>query len=95
MPRSGIAGSYGSSAFSFQKELFSIYFYLPAPSLSCGMLDLWSLLQHVGSLFVACEPLVVACEIQFPDQELNTGRLRWEYEVLATGPPGKSFKKIL
>ena len=50
-----------------------------------------SLLQRVGSLVVACGLLVVACEIQFPDQGSNLGPLHWEFRVLATGPPGKSL----
>ena len=31
--------------------------------------------------------LVVACDIQFPDQGLNLGPLHWELRVLVTGPP--------
>ena len=34
--------------------------------------------------------LVAACGIYFPDQGSNLGRLHWELQVLATGPPGKS-----
>ena len=48
------------------------------------------MLQRVGSLTVVCELLVVACGIQFPDQESNSGPLHWEFGVLARGPPGKS-----
>ncbi|XDB51726.1 hypothetical protein ABFV05_005342 [Capra hircus] len=36
---------------------------------------------------VACELLVVACGIWFPDQGLNLGPLNWECGVIATGPP--------
>ena len=36
-----------------------------------------------------CKLLVVACEIQFSDQELNQGPLHWELNILATGLPGK------
>ena len=34
--------------------------------------------------------LVVACRIEFSDQELKLFPLHWELSVLATGPPGKS-----
>ena len=34
--------------------------------------------------------LVVACRIEFSDQELKLSPLHWEHSVLATGPPGKS-----
>ena len=44
---------------------------------------LGSQLQHAGSL-------VVACEIQFPDQGSNPGPLHWEHGISTTGPPGKS-----
>ena len=36
--------------------------------------------------------LVVACGIQFLDQGLNCSPLHWEHGVLATGPPGKSWR---
>ena len=41
-------------------------------------------------LVAACELLVAACGIQFPNQGLNSGPLHWERAVLLTGPPGKS-----
>ena len=45
---------------------------------------MWVLqLQHV-------ESLVAVCGVLFPDQGLNLGTLRWDCEVLATGPPGQS-----
>ena len=47
-------------------------------------------LGHVGSLVVACELLVAACGIQFPDRGWNPGLQHWESGVLAMGPPGKS-----
>ena len=50
-----------------------------------------SLLQLVGSLAVACKLLVVACEIQFPDQRSNPGLLYWQHRVLATELPGNLF----
>ena len=41
-------------------------------------------------LVAACKFLVVACGIQFPDQESNLGFLHWKPRALATGPPRKS-----
>ena len=38
----------------------SLSSYLPVPALSCSTRDLPSLLQHVGSLVVAFELLIVA-----------------------------------
>ena len=46
-----------------QNILKKIFFYLAALSLSCGMWDLPSSLQHAASLAAACEFLVAACEI--------------------------------
>ena len=48
--------------------------YLAVLGLSCGMPNLWSSLQHVGS----------------SSQGWNLGPLHGEHDVLATGPPGKS-----
>ena len=39
----------------------------------------------VPVLVVACGVLVVACEIQLPDQGSNPGALHWDHGVLATG----------
>ena len=39
--------------------------------------------------------LVEACGIEFPNQGSNLGPLQWESGVLATGPPGKSFNRLL
>ena len=39
---------------------------------------------------VACELLIAACRIEFPDQGWNPGFLHWEYGVLANGQAGKS-----
>ena len=55
---------------------------------ACWMFDLH--LWHAGSLAMACERSVAACELQLPDQGSNPGPLNWEHRVLATGPPGKS-----
>ena len=52
----------------------------------CRLFQLW----HVGYFTAVCEPLVVACGIQFPDLGSNPGPLHWEFTVLAIGPPGKS-----
>ena len=48
-------------------------------------------LQHMGSYVAACELLVAARGIWFPDQGLNLGPQHEEHRVLATGPPGKSL----
>ena len=40
---------------SFQKYLFILFSYLAVMGLSCGMPDLGSSFQYVGSLGVACE----------------------------------------
>ena len=50
--------------------------------LNWGPQDLWSSLQHVWFL-------VVACGIYFPDRGLNPGPLHWEQGT--TGPPEKSL----
>ena len=39
----------------------------------------------------ACELIVVACGIPFPDQGLNPGPLHWEHKIFTTGPPEKSL----
>ena len=75
---------------NFLKLILKISAYLATPGLSCGTGHLWSLLRHASSLVVACELLVAACGIYFPNQGLNLGPLHWECRVLATGPPGKS-----
>ena len=56
-----------------------------------------SQMQHVGSLaFIsACELLVAACRIQFPDQGSNLSPLHWQHGVLATGPQGKSNSHLI
>ena len=41
-------------------------------------------------LAAACELLVAANGIEFPDQGSNPDPLLWERRALATGPPGKS-----
>ena len=42
--------------------------------------------------FRACELLVTACGIWFPDQGANPGPLHWELRVLATGPLEKPLQ---
>ena len=49
--------------------------YLAVLGLSCPTWNLWSLLQHAGSLVVGCKLLVGACGICFPDQGLKPGSL--------------------
>ena len=72
---------------------FLIFIYLALLGLSCGTGELqW---QHVGSLVAACELLIAACGIQFPDQGLNLGPLHWELRVVTTGPLGKSQNMLL
>ena len=44
------------------KTIF-LFIYLAVPGLSCGMLELQSLLRHAESLVVAFELLVAACGI--------------------------------
>ena len=43
---------------------------------------------------MACEPLVAACGIQFPDQGLNTGPCIGSAD-LVPGPPEKSLSATL
>ena len=62
---------------------------MAVPSLSCGMQDLRPSLHHVGPLVAACELLVAACRIKFPDQGSNPGPLHEQHGILTTGPPGK------
>ena len=45
--------------------------------------------------FVAIWGVPCMLGLQFPDQWLNSGRLRWEHGALATGPPGKSLVSLL
>ena len=49
---------------------------------------------HAESLVAACELLVMACGISFPNQGSNLGPLHWERVILATGQPGKSLGTI-
>ena len=42
---------------------------------------------HAESLVAACELLVMACGISFPNQGSNLGPLHWERVILATGLP--------
>ena len=48
----------------------------------------------MGVLAMACEPLVAACGIQFPDQGLNTGPCIGSAD-LVPGPPEKSLSATL
>ena len=49
---------------------------------------------HAASLVAACELLVMARGILFPNQGSNLGPLHWEHGILATGQPGKSLGTI-
>ena len=71
----------------YHKRYIFLNIYLAAVGFSCGTWDIWFLLRHARSLVAACELLVVACGIQFPDQRWNLGSLLWEWGVPATGPP--------
>ena len=53
----------------------------------------WVFVVACGILLIvaACELLVKACGIQFPDQGWNPSPLSWECGVLAIGPAGKSL----
>ena len=63
----------------------------PVSFISPALASEFSFFNLFGCNFVeACEPLVEACGIQFPDQKSNPGPLHWEHGVLAPGPPGKS-----
>ena len=53
-------------------------------------LNIYLFLQLRWVLGIACELLVAACGIYFPDQGLNLGSLPWELRVLATAPQRKS-----
>ena len=64
-----------------KKKKIYLLNYLAASGLNCDTWDLRSLLQHEGSL-------VVACGIR-PWPAIEPGSLHWG--ILATGPPGKSL----
>ena len=83
----------GSPLVSF--FFFNIYlFYLAMLGLSCGTLDLKSLLWHAGSQ-LSMQMLIAACGIQLPELGSNPGPWHWEHLVLAPGPPGKSLHQIV
>lgn len=64
--------------------LFFLNIYLAAPGL-CEALGIFSLHCGIQDLLdPACELLVAAGGIQFPDQGSNLGPLLWEHGVLAT-----------
>ena len=69
MPSSGIAGSYGSSIFSFLRNLHTV--------LHCGCIDLHSQ-QQEGSLFSAPYPAFLVCRF------LDDGHSD-QYEVIPHG----------
>ena len=51
----------------FKKNIYSIFIWLHGV-LSCGTQDLWSSLWHARFLVAACELLVAAFSILFPNQ---------------------------
>ena len=79
------------SCLLFFKIFILLIIYLAVLGLSCSTGDLQSSLQHVRSLVAACELLVAACGIQFPNQGSNLSPLHWELGVLDPGPPGKAL----
>ena len=71
-----------------------LFIYVAVPGLGCYTQKLWSSLLPMGSLVAACELLVVAGGLQFPDKGLNLGPLFWEHGVLATGPPYEVYVSV-
>ena len=65
------------------KKTLNIYFYLLFIWL-CQVLDV------ACRIFSCSMLLVVACGIEFPNQESNPGPLRWECSTLAIRPPRNS-----
>ena len=57
----------------------------------CVWLFITYLLGCAGSQLQLMESLDVASGIQFADEGLNPGPLRWQHRGLATVPPGKSL----
>ena len=94
-PTSG--ASLGTAAGPFL-SFFYVYFFMYLSGCSRSQS------QHTGSSVLvaacristlACEPLVAACGIEFPDWGSNRGPLHWQRGVLATGPPGNSLQWVL
>lgn len=71
---------------------FLIFIYLTALGLSCGRQGLWSRLQHVGCLVLACR-IFFSCSMQDPGSwsRIESGPLHWELGVLITEPSRKSL----
>ena len=67
-----------------------IFIYLAVPGLGGSMWDFQSSFWHSVSLVAACELLIAAYGIQFPDWGSVADLLHWEHRVLATRSPGKS-----
>ena len=61
------------------------YHWVKTPILILPFLSLKQLSIYLAALGL------VACGIQFLDQSSNPGPLHWEYDVLTTGPLGKSL----
>ena len=66
-----------------------LFIIFALPGLSCSTQNLRCSMRDL-QLWHADSYLQHAYGIQFPDQGLNLGSLRWERRVLPTRPPGKS-----
>ena len=64
-------------------------FEFPQKTYPFFLFNIHSFIWPCGVLFAACELLVVAYGIYFPDKVSNPGPLHWEQGILATGPPGR------
>ena len=71
-----------------------LHLYTDSLPLSQQRLPRLFIYQAVPGL--SCSPRICscACGVQFPDQGLNPGLLRWECGVLATGPLWKSCENV-
>ena len=65
---------------------------LPGQGIKPKSLEAPAFIFHILFNYLSrlCQVLVVACGIQFPDQESNPRPLHQELRVLPTGLPGKS-----
>ena len=77
-----------TSSTSFLLLFFKICIYLAVLGLRCGMQDLQSLLQHVGSF--CCSVRTQDCSLWAlnPQLGIKPGPPHWKHGVLATGLPG-------
>jgi hypothetical protein len=93
----GFSGkSTGVGCHDLLQGIFMTHGSNPVSFISPALASEFSFFNLFGCNFVeACEPLVEACGIWFPDQKSNPGPLHWEHGVLAFGPPGKSQHHII